>query len=187
MKKTFAALLLLLLFPLLPVVAAAPEDLVPQGSGLYDAVALLAARHLLPPDAPDATSLQGATARLYTRRELANLIQTVTDQPADPRAASALAFARNILSPELAGTPLLSAPVSTPPVLTGFAELEAGGRSNMGSRLKSSGNVLGRARVLGVLGRDGASSVRLSYSGPRQAAARVDQSGSSSASPSVSC
>ena len=141
--------------------AASPDDVVPQGSGLYDAVALLSARHLLPPGSPDATALQGVTARLYTRRELANLIQTVSDQPADPRAASALAFARNILSSELANAPLLAAPVSTPPVLTGFGEIEGGGRSRDtgSSSLRSHGDLLGRARLLGVLGRDGAYTV----------------------------
>ncbi len=141
--------------------AASPDDVVPQGSGLYDAVALLSARHLLPPGAPDATALQGVTARLYTRRELAILVEGVTDQPADPRAASALAFARNILAPELVAAPILAAPVSTPPVLTGFGEIEGGGRSRDAgsSSLKSHGELLGRARLLGVLGRDGAYTV----------------------------
>ncbi len=145
-----------------PLYAASPDDVVPQGSGLYDAAALLSAKHLLPPGAPDATALQGVTARLYTRREFANWVRAVTDQPADPRAASALAYARNILAPELAGAPLLAAPVSTPPVLTGFAELEAGGRSDTGNHLTSHGEALGRARLLGVLGRDGAYTVSLS-------------------------
>ena len=131
-----------------PRCAAAPEDLVPQGSGLYDAVALLSADHLLPPGAPDATSLQGVTARLYTRRELASLIRAIANQPADPRAASALAFARSILAPELQDAPGLAAPVSTPPVLTGFGEIEAGTTHESG--------LLGRARLLGVIGRDGA-------------------------------
>ncbi len=141
--------------------AASPDDVVPQGSGLYDAVALLSARHLLPPGSPDATALQGVTARLYTRREFARVIQGITDQPADPRAASALAFARNILAPELADGPLLAAPVSTPPVLTGFGEIEGGGRSRDAgsSSLQSHGEALGRARLLGVLGRDGAYTV----------------------------
>ena len=140
--------------------ASAPEDLVPLGSGLYDAVALLSADHLLPPGAPDATSLQGVTARLYTRRELAALIQTITNQPADPRAASALAYARNILAPELQDAPDLAAPVSTLPVLTGFGEVEAGGRSkDANTDLRSHGDLLGRARLLGVLGRDGAYTV----------------------------
>ena len=161
MNKVFSALLLLAAVGLAPLHAASPEDVVPQGSGLYDAVALLSARHLLPPGSPDATSLQGVTGRLYTRRELADLIQTITDQPADPRAASALAFARNILAPELHDAPTLAAPVTTPPVLTGFAEVEAGGRSDTGTNLKSHGDLLGRARLLGVLGRDGAYTVSL--------------------------
>ena len=146
-----------------PLYAASPEDIVPQGSGLYDAVALLSADHLLPPGSPDATSLQGVTARLYTRRELASLIQTITDQPADPRAASALLFARNVLVPELPNAPILAAAVSTPPALTGFAEIEGGGRSDTGSHLTRHGELLGRARLIGVLGRGGAYTVSLSH------------------------
>ncbi len=159
--KTIPLLLLLAVFAAPALQAASPDDVVPQGSGLYDAVALLSARHLLPPGSPDATALQGVTAKLYTRRELAALIEGVADQPADPRAASALAFARNILAPELAGASELAAPVSTPPVLTGFGEIEAGGRSRDAgsSSLQSHGDLLGRARLLGVLGRDGAYTV----------------------------
>ncbi len=148
MKKILGALLFLVAASVAPCRAASPDDLVPQGSGLYDAVALLSADHLLPPGSPDATSLQGVTARLYTRRELAALIRTVSNQPADPRAASALAFARNILAPELQDGPDLAAPASTPPVLTGFGEAEAGTTHESG--------LLGRARLLGVIGRDGA-------------------------------
>lgn len=148
MKKTLAALLFFVAASVAPCRAASPDDLVPQGSGLYDAVALLSADHLLPPGSPDATSLQGVTARLYTRRELAGLIRSITNQPADPRAASALAFARNILAPELQDGPDLSAPVSTPPVLSGFGEAEAGTTHESG--------LLGRVRLLGVIGRDGA-------------------------------
>ena len=161
MRRLLAAFLLLAMIGFAALgfagsCTAAPEDVVPQGSGLYDAVALLSARHLLPPGSPDAASLQGVTARLYTRRELAALIQTIPDQPADPRAASALAFARNILAPELTQAPALAAPVSTPPALTGFGEVEAGGRSDTGTNLHHTGNLLGRVRLLGVLGRDGA-------------------------------
>jgi hypothetical protein len=146
-----AALFLFLVIGFASRCAAAPEDVVPQGSGLYDAVALLSAKHLLPPGSPDAASLQGVTGRLYTRREFAALIESIPNQPADPRAASALAYARNILSPELKNAPDLAAPVSTPPVLTGFGEVEAGDTHESG--------LLGRARLLGVLGRDGAYTV----------------------------
>jgi len=166
MNRSFAAFFLAALFLLAalgaaPLSAASPDDVVPQGSGLYDAVALLSADHLLPPGSPDAASLQGVTARLYTRRELASLIQTITDLPADPRAASALLFARNILAPELVSAPILAAPVSAPPVLTGFGELEGGGRSDMSSHLMHHGDLLGRARLLGVLGQGGAYTVSL--------------------------
>ena len=161
MRKILAALLLLAATSLAPLCASSPDDVVPQGSGLYDAVALLASQHLLPPGSPDATSLQGVTGRLYTRREFASFIQTITDQPADPRARSALAFARNLLAPELSNAPILATPVSTPPALTGFAEVEAGGRSDTGTHLTSHGDLLGRGRLLGALGRDGAYTVSL--------------------------
>ena len=159
MKLPAALAVLALLLAAAPLFAASPDDIVPQGSGLYDAVALLSARHVLPPGSPDASALQGVTARLYTRREFAALIAAVAEQPADPRAASALAFARNALASELADAPVLASPASAPPVLTGFGELEAGGRTDSGSRLKRHGETLGRARLLGVLGRDGAYTV----------------------------
>ena len=150
--------------------AAAPSDLVPQGSGLYDAIALLNAEHLLPPGSPDSTSLQGLTARLRTRRELAEIVRPLTGTPADPRAAAALAYCRNLLAPELEalGPPardmpdeFSTRPTSTP-VVTGFAEAEAGGRDDTGTHLHHYGELLGRGRLLGVLGRDGAYTVSVS-------------------------
>ncbi len=154
---SFLAAFFLVALALTPARAASSEDLVPAGSGLYDAVALLGARHLLPPGAPDATSLQGVTARLRTRRELADLIRSITDPPTDPRAAAALAYCRNLLAPEM-GTPDASfstVPTGTP-VLTGFAEAVAGGRDDNGTHLHHYGDLLGRGRLLGTLGRDGA-------------------------------
>ena len=153
-------ILLLVAFTLAPACAASPEDLVPAGSGLYDAVALLNAKHVLPPGSPDATQLQGITARLRTRRELADVIRSITDTPDDPRAAAALAFCRRLLAPEL-GTPDEPYPDTTPatPVVTGFAEAVAGGRDDRGTALHSHGELLGRGRVLGTLGRDGAYTV----------------------------
>jgi len=151
-------LLLLAAVALAPARAASPEDLVPAGSGLYDAVALLGAEHLLPPGAPDAADLQGVTARLRTRRELADLLRPVTDVPADPRAAAALAFCRRLLAPELGTLPETVTPTGTP-VLTGFAEAVAGGRDDNGTALRRHGELLGRGRLLGTLGRDGAYTV----------------------------
>ena len=145
---------------LTPAHAASPEDLVPAGSGLYDAVALLTAKHLTPPGSPDATRLQGVTARLYTRRELADIIRPITDVPADARAAAALAYCRNILAPEIGmpDEPYPNEGTSTPAV-TGFAEATAGGRDDQGTHLRSHGELLGRGRLLGTLGRDGAYTV----------------------------
>jgi len=158
--KTALGLLLLVAFSLSPARAAAPEDLVPAGSGLYDAVALLSAKRLTPPGSPDATRLQGITARLYTRGELADVIRPITDVPADPRAAAALAYCRSLLAPEL-GRPEEPYPTAatSAPVVTGFAEATAGGRDDRGTRLRSHGELLGRGRLLGTLGRDGAYTV----------------------------
>lgn len=162
MRKTFGVLLLLAALSLSPARAASPEDLVPAGSGLYDAVALLTAKRLTPPGSPDATRLLGVTARLYTRRELADVIRPITDVPDDARAAAALAYCRNLLAPEL-GRPDEPYPAggTSTPVLTGFAEVTAGGRDDEGTRLRSHGELLGRARLLGTLGRDGAYTVSL--------------------------
>ncbi len=155
-------LALILSFALSPARATSPEDLVPAGSGLYDAVALLTAKHLTPPGSPDATRLLGVTARLYTRREMADIIRPITDVPADARAAAALAYCRNILAPELGkpDEPFPSGGTSTP-VVTGFVEATAGGRDDEGTNLHSHGELLGRARLLGNLGRDGAYTVSL--------------------------
>ena len=162
MRRTVCALLLLASLSVLPARAASPEDLVPAGSGLYDAVALLTAKHLTPPGSPDATRLLGVTARLYTRRELADIIRPITDVPADARAAAALAFCRSLLAPELGkpDEPYPSGGTSTP-VVTGFVEATAGGRDDEGTNLHSHGELLGRARLLGNLGRDGAYTVSL--------------------------
>jgi hypothetical protein len=157
------ALLLLAALSLSPARAASPEDLVPAGSGLYDAIALLNAEHLLPPGSPDATGLQGITARLRTRREMADVIRSITDRPTDPRAAAALAFCRSLLAPEL-GPPdetFSTLPTGTP-VVTGFAEAVAGGRDDIGTHLHRHGELLGRGRVLGTIGRDGAYTVSVS-------------------------
>ena len=160
MRIKVSAFLLLTALALSPVHAASPEDLVPAGSSLYDAVALLAAKHLTPPGSPDATRLQGVTARLYTRRALADIIRPITEVPDDARSGAALAYCRSLLAPEL-GTPDEDFPASatSTPVVTGFAEVVAGGRDDQGTHLRHYGELLGRGRLLGTLGRDGAYTV----------------------------
>ena len=144
-----------------PAKSASPEDLVPRGAALYDAVALLSAHHLLADGAPDTTDLQGITGRLYTRREFAALIRPITDSPADPRVAAALAFCRNLLAPELGNSEeFVPFPQTSAPALLGFGEAEWGGRSD-GGNLRRHGELLGRARFLGTLGRDGAYTISL--------------------------
>ena len=108
------------------------------------------------PGAPDATRFQGVTARLYTRRELADLLRPITKVPADPRAAAALAYCRRLLAPEI-GMPDEPYPdaATSAPIVTGFAEAVTGGRDDLGMHLRSHGELLGRGRLLGTLGRDG--------------------------------
>ncbi len=167
MKILLAAWFVLAALSLAPARAASPEDLVPRGAALYDAAALLSAHHLLSAGAPDATDLQGVTGRLYTRQEFADWVRAITDEPTDPRAVAALAFCRNLLGQELSENQDQTdqtAPVqSSSPALLGFAELEAGGRSpdSGGSYWQRHGEALGRARLLGILGRDGAYTVSL--------------------------
>jgi hypothetical protein len=147
------ALALLLCFS--PAWASSPTDVVPDGSGLYDAVALLAQQHLLPPGGPDATDLLGVSHRLRTRAEFASLLAGITKEPSDPRAQAALEYARNILAPELGqhgGTGV--GPASIAP--TGFVQPTLEGRDDNGSNLQSRGYILGRGRLSGTLGRDGA-------------------------------
>ena len=115
------------------------------------------------PGAPDATRFQGVTARLYTRRELADLLRPITKVPADPRAAAALAYCRRLLAPEI-GMPDEPYPdaATSAPIVTGFAEAVTGGRGDLGMHLRSHGELLGRGRLLGTLGRDGAYTASIS-------------------------
>ena len=158
MTKKF--LLMLLLVCIATVARASdPTDLVPRGSGLYDAVAVLAQKHLLADNAPDVTDLLAATGRLYTRGELARFVQSVETEPTDPEARAAYLFARNILSSELEHgqdtTPAPEVSHKSSLAMTGFAEPEYGGRSDQGA-LHAYGELYGRGRLLGSLGRDGA-------------------------------
>ncbi len=103
MKKLIPLALSVLLLG--PAYGASSTDIVPRASGLYDALAVLAQDHLLPPGSPDVQDLLNVQGRLYTRAELARALDTVTleNSPAlNARDRAALAFARNILAPELA-------------------------------------------------------------------------------------
>jgi hypothetical protein len=131
---------------------------VPDGSGLYDAAALLAQDHLLPAGSPDATDFLGVSHRLYTRAEFAALIKGVTTQPTDGRDRAALAFARSTLAPELdkrSGSGVGKATFGP----TGFVQPTEEGRNDQNSSLDSHGYILGRGRLSGTVGRDGAYTV----------------------------
>ncbi len=192
MKKSFCTLLALLLLGTMtagtaPPASASPTDIVPRGSGLYDALSVLAQDHLLPAGAPTVQDLLGVTGRLYTRREMAYWFGSIqarsTPLPSAPgsglitdpqtlpqmlqyqprvlvrsssnlRDQAALDFARNVLAPEL-GKQSGSA-AGTEIGATGFAQAETGGRSETSSSLHTHGDLYGRGRIFGTLGRDGA-------------------------------
>ncbi len=166
-----------------PAYAASPTDIVPRASGLYDALAVLAQDHLLPPGSPDVQDLLNVQGRLYTRAELARAISAVTLEaqvvppssggtvnnlqqfpglvmyPAiKPRDRAALAFARNILAPEL-GLNAGSGGKGTAFGASGVAEAATGSRSDQKLAYHSQGNIFARGRVFGTLGRDGAYTV----------------------------
>ena len=137
---------------------AAPTDVVPPSSGLYEAVALLAQEHLLPPNAPDVTGLLGVTRRLRTRAELADLVRQASADKADARGRAALAYARNILAPELGSQSGAGAKGATLGG-AGFVQPEIQGRDDQGTHLGARGYVFARGQAFGSLGRDGAYTV----------------------------
>ena len=153
MKKHFAFVLLALLAR--PVLAASPTDIVPRASGLYDALAVLAQDHLLPANAPDVNDLLNVQGRLYTRIELARAISGVTTLSGSDRDKAALAFARNILAPELKASGGIGT-VASSFGASGVVSVETGSRTDTGGGLKEHGDVYGRGRLFGSLGRDGA-------------------------------
>ncbi len=144
-----------------PAHGASSTDIVPRASGLYDALAVLAQDHLLPPGAPDVQDLLNVQGRLYTRAELARAISAVTLEtaaPTHPRDRAALAFARNILAPELE---LKSGEGGKDTAFgaSGVAEAATGSRSDQKLAYHSQGNIFARGRIFGTLGRDGAYTV----------------------------
>ncbi len=144
-----------------PALAASPTDIVPRGSGLYDALAVLAQDGLLPPGSPDVNDLLNVQGRLYTRAELARAVAgsgNENPRSLNDRDRAALAFARSVLAPELGlkggeGTSQSSFGASAVGVV------ETGGRSDTSSNLKAHGSLYGRGRLFGTLGRDGAYTV----------------------------
>ncbi len=151
-----AAVVVILMLLALPGFASSPTDLVPRGSGLYDAMAILAQKGLLAQDSPDATQLLGFTGRLYTRAEFAAMITDINDETNDPQTDAALDFARNILAPELDMQTGSGIPGKSTLGYGGFSALSTRGQTDTGHGLGLSGNGLGRTRLFGGLGRDGA-------------------------------
>ena len=127
---------------------AAPDDVVPAGSAIYDALAILASHHRLADPRLSAAAFEGITGQLYTRDELSKLVQGVAASDSiDSESQQALEFARTVL-----GLGPTDAKVKSQPAVGGFTELSLGSRD--------AGNVFSslilRGRVLGAIGRDGA-------------------------------
>jgi hypothetical protein len=147
-----AVSLLAALLPL-PAAFAAPDDIVSRTSGFYDAAAVLAMKHVLPPGSPDAADFLSPSAPLRTRAQFAALIAGIDEDPMDARANAALAFLRKGLQEDVLAPVPDAYPVSAGPAVTGSVTGEAGVRDN-GSR-KSEFDLFGEGRVLGVTGRIG--------------------------------
>lgn len=158
MKKTSLIISALMALGTAHAALAAPTDIVPASSGLYEAVSLLAQEGLLPPDAPDVSGLLGVTRRLRTRGELADLVREAAEDRADARGRAALAYARNILAPEL-GSQSGAGPKGAALGGAGFVQPTLQGRDDRGTNLRDRGYVFGRGQAFGSLGRDGAFSV----------------------------
>lgn len=158
MKKLSLIVPALLVCGTMHATLAAPTDVVPPSSGLYEAVSLLAQEHVLPADAPDVSSLLGVTRRLRTRAELADLVRQASEDKADARGRAALAYARNILAPEL-GNQSGAGPKGTTLGGAGFVQPEVQGRDDQGTNLRARGYVFGGGQIFGSLGRDGAYTV----------------------------
>lgn len=159
MRRSLWLLPILFLWHASPQAVAAPSDVVPTSSGLYDALSLLAQERLLPAESLDAADLRGVTHRLYTRAEMAALVGQASDDAADARGRAALTYARNALAPEL-GRERGAGPTRGGTFgATGYVRPELAGRDDNGSALRDRGYVFGRGRVFGSVGRDGAYTV----------------------------
>lgn len=132
---------------------AAPDDIVSRTSGFYDAAAVLAMGHVLPPGSPDAADFLSPSAPLRTRAQFAALIAGIDQDPTDARANAALAFLRKGLQEDALDPAPGAYPVSAGPAVTGNAIAEAGVQGD-GSH-KSEYNLFGEGRVLGVTGHIG--------------------------------
>ncbi|MGO8671313.1 MAG: hypothetical protein ACLQVD_08135 [Capsulimonadaceae bacterium] len=115
-----------------PARADSPNDLVPPGSGVYEAMAVLARGGLLPPGSPDAIEFVGLNASLRTRGDLDAMVEAVDDTATmTDRQQTALAYARAALGDAQVTDPR---PNFAPGFGTaGVAQMEAGDRSDTGS------------------------------------------------------
>jgi hypothetical protein len=133
--------------------ADSPNDVVPRGSGAYEALATLAAGRLLP---GDAESFVGTTARLRTRGELASMVDSLRDNvdPASvtPNEEAALDFLAHYLAdPQVSDhTPSWR----TNSGYAGTATGEAGAVKDNGNKQKAYADALGTLRVFGTTSGD---------------------------------
>lgn len=128
--------------------AASPNDIVPRGSGAYEALATLAAGRLLP---GDAEGFVGTTARLRTRGELAALVGSLRDNvdksSVTPNEEAALDFLGQYLA-----DPQVSEHTPHWRTSSGYAGTvmgEAGSQKNNGSGQKGFADAFGTLRVFG--------------------------------------
>jgi len=130
-----------------------PSDLVPRGSGAYDALAVLAKGHLLP-DGNDVSTFIGTTARLRSRGEMASMVQTFRingdESQLTSNEAAALEFLTAYLSdPQVSEhTPKWKSAAGYAGSVTG----EVGGRKNEGDDSKGFADGFGDLHVFGTDG-----------------------------------
>lgn len=133
--------------------ADVPTDIVPRSSGVYDALAVLAEGHLLPPG-DDAETFLGDTARLRSRAEVSSMIDAVRDNDDES----------GMTANQTAALEFLSAYLSDPTVAdhtphwrneAGYgADVmgEVGGQKNNGDKSQAFGDGFGNLRVYGTSG-----------------------------------
>ena len=130
-----------------------PSDLVPRGSGVYGALAVLAKGHLLP-DGNDAATFVGAAARLRSRGEIASMVSTFRINGDESQLTSNEAAALEFLTAYLADpqvsdhTPKWRSAAGYAGSLTG----EIGGRKIQGDDQKGFADGFGDLHVFGTNG-----------------------------------
>jgi hypothetical protein len=131
--------------------ASVPTDIVPRGSGIYEAMAVLARGGLLRAN-EDVEAFVGLSAPLRSRAELSTMIAGVEDDASDtgltPAESAAMAFLQAYLDDPSVADSRPHLPASHD--LTGAALGEAGAIKNGGSPQKAFEDVYGTLRLFGT-------------------------------------